>query len=144
MTNRKSGWHAILHWAGHVEIGFASVPTQRTIGQAFHQQAADEVGRDLLGGAGEEGLGEGWDVVYGYESGLGWIDGDHCKRITLNIGPACNSSQDARASARHCRSPRKTARATRIYSVMAKPDKQQLEHDPNPRRRMSRLYRPDE
>jgi len=26
---------------------------------AFHQQATDEVGGDQLGGAGEEGLGEG-------------------------------------------------------------------------------------
>ena len=31
----------------------------------FHQQAADEVGGDQLGGAGEEGLGESWEVVGG-------------------------------------------------------------------------------
>ncbi len=36
--------------------------------------AADEVGGNLLGGAGEEGLGEGWVVLRergGYWSGLG-------------------------------------------------------------------------
>jgi hypothetical protein len=37
---------------------------------AFHQQAADQLGGDLLGGAGEEGLGESWEVVYGFGSGL--------------------------------------------------------------------------
>ena len=38
----------------------------------LHQQAADELGGDLLGGAGEEGLVEGWEVVGGrggYASG---------------------------------------------------------------------------
>ena len=41
---------------------------------ARHQQAADEVGGNLLGGAGEEALGEDWEVVGGrggYGSGLG-------------------------------------------------------------------------
>jgi len=33
-------------------------PEQLTIGLALHQQAADELGGDQLGGAGEEGLGE--------------------------------------------------------------------------------------
>ena len=33
-------------------------PQQLPSGLALHQQAADEVGGDLLGGAGEEGLGE--------------------------------------------------------------------------------------
>jgi hypothetical protein len=40
---------------------------------AFHQQAADELGGNLLGGAGEEGLGEGWEVLDGrggYGSGF--------------------------------------------------------------------------
>jgi hypothetical protein len=40
-----------------------------------HQkQAADELGCNLLGGAGEEGLGEGWEGLGGrggYGSGLG-------------------------------------------------------------------------
>jgi hypothetical protein len=34
-------------------------PQQLAIGLALEQQAADELGGDLLGGAGEEGLGEG-------------------------------------------------------------------------------------
>jgi len=33
-------------------------PQQLAIGLAFHQQAADQLGGDQLGGAGEEGLGE--------------------------------------------------------------------------------------
>ncbi len=40
---------------------------------SFHQQAADEVGGNQLGGAGEEGLGEGWEVLGGrggFGSGL--------------------------------------------------------------------------
>ena len=46
-------------------------PQEVAIGLAFHQQAADEVGGNNLGGAGEEGLGEGWEVVDGFGSGLG-------------------------------------------------------------------------
>ena len=38
---------------------------------AFHQQAADELGGDNLGGAGEEGLGEVFGGRGGYGSGLG-------------------------------------------------------------------------
>jgi len=37
---------------------------------AFHQQAADELGCNLLGGAGEEGLGKVLEEVGGYGSGL--------------------------------------------------------------------------
>jgi len=37
---------------------------------ALHQQAADELGGNLLGGAGEEGLGERWEGPGGYGSGL--------------------------------------------------------------------------
>ncbi len=37
----------------------------------FHQQAADQVGGDDFGGAGEEGVGEVvWEVVNGYGSGM--------------------------------------------------------------------------
>ena len=36
----------------------------------FHQQAADELGGKLLGGAGEEGLGEALGGRGGYGSGL--------------------------------------------------------------------------
>mgnify|MGYP007096412412 CR=1 FL=1 len=44
-------------------------PQQRTRGLAFDQQAADEVGGNLLGRAGEETLGEEWDERIGYGSG---------------------------------------------------------------------------
>ncbi len=37
---------------------------------AFHQQATDELGGNQLGGAAEEGLGEGWEGIYGYGSCL--------------------------------------------------------------------------
>ena len=42
-------------------------PQQLAIRLAFHQQAADELGGNLLGGAGEEGLGE----VLGGRGGYG-------------------------------------------------------------------------
>ena len=42
-------------------------PQQLAIGLALHQQAADELGGNLLGGAGEEGLGE----VLGGRGGYG-------------------------------------------------------------------------
>jgi hypothetical protein len=41
---------------------------------AFHQQAANQLRGDHLSGAGEEGLGERWEVLGGrggYGSGLG-------------------------------------------------------------------------
>ena len=41
-------------------------PQQLAIRLAFHQQAADELGGNLLGGAAEEGVGE----VGGYGGGL--------------------------------------------------------------------------
>ena len=44
---------------------------QLTIRLAFHQQAADQLGGDLLGGAAEEGLGEVLGRRGGYGSGLG-------------------------------------------------------------------------
>jgi hypothetical protein len=37
---------------------------------AFHQQAADELRGDDLSGAGEEGLGERWEALGGYGSGV--------------------------------------------------------------------------
>ena len=44
------------------------------MGYEFHQQAADKVGGDDLGGAGEEGLGEGWEVLDGRGGyGSGWV-----------------------------------------------------------------------
>ena len=47
-------------------------PQQLASGLALHQQAADEVGCDLLGGAGEEGLGEVLGEVGGYGGRFGW------------------------------------------------------------------------
>ena len=38
-------------------------PQQLASGLAFHQQAADQLGGNLLGGAGEEGLGRFWEGV---------------------------------------------------------------------------------
>ena len=38
---------------------------------ALHEQAADELGGNLLGGAGEEGLGEVMGGLGGYGSGYG-------------------------------------------------------------------------
>jgi len=51
-------------------------PQQRGIRLAFHQQAADELGCNLLGGAGEEGLRGCWEGLGGYGSGVffGGID----------------------------------------------------------------------
>jgi len=46
-------------------------PQQLAIRLAFHQQAADQLGGDQLGGAGEEGLGEVLGGRGGYGSGLG-------------------------------------------------------------------------
>jgi hypothetical protein len=49
-----------------ISLGFHKyAPQQLASGLAFHQQAADEVGGDNFGGAGEESLGEG-------REGLGW------------------------------------------------------------------------
>ena len=45
-------------------------PQQLTIRLAFHQQAADQLGSNLLGGAGEAGLGEVLRGLGGYGSGL--------------------------------------------------------------------------
>ena len=45
-------------------------PQQLPSGLALHQQAADELGGNLLGGAGEEVLGEVLGGRGGYESGL--------------------------------------------------------------------------
>ena len=42
-------------------------PKQLATCLALHQQAANELGGNLLGGAGEEGLGEGWEGVVAME-----------------------------------------------------------------------------
>ena len=46
-------------------------PQKVARGLTFHQQATDEVGGNLLGRAGEEGLGEVLGERGGYGSGLG-------------------------------------------------------------------------
>jgi len=46
-------------------------PQQLAIGLALHQQAADELRGNQLGGAGEQRLRERWEVLGGYWSGLG-------------------------------------------------------------------------
>jgi len=45
---------------------------------AFHQQAADELGGDQVGGAGEEGLRECWEgvVAMGYVLKALWTTAD--------------------------------------------------------------------
>jgi hypothetical protein len=48
-------------------------PQQLALGLAFHQQAANQLGGDRLGGADEEGLREGWQVLGGYGSGWGMV-----------------------------------------------------------------------
>jgi len=45
-------------------------PQQLAVGLAFYQQAADELGGDQLGRAGEEGLGEVTGGRGGYGSGM--------------------------------------------------------------------------
>ena len=48
-------------------------PQQLAMCLAFHQQAANQLGGNLLGRAVEEGLGEGWELLGGrggYGSGL--------------------------------------------------------------------------
>ena len=51
--------------AGRLALGIRlrfhnDAPQQFATRLAFHQKAADEVGGNDFGGAGEEGLGEGW------------------------------------------------------------------------------------
>ena len=53
-----------------IRLGFHHhAPEQAAVPLAFHQQAADELGGNLLGGAAEEGLGEGLGKRGGYGSG---------------------------------------------------------------------------
>ena len=74
-----AGAAAAIAVAGGVVLGIRlrfhnHAPQQLARRLPFHQQAADEVGSDDLGGAGEEGLGQGWEVLDrrgGY--GGGWV-----------------------------------------------------------------------
>jgi len=68
-----------LHFHNHA-------PQQLAIGLAFHQQAADQLGGDQLGGASEEGLGKVLGGRGGYGSGL--VDGS----ITYPQGSALDRS----------------------------------------------------
>ena len=59
-----------------IRLGFHHhTPKQAAVLLAFHQQATNQVGGDQLGGAGEEGLGKGWEILGdglgGYGSGFG-------------------------------------------------------------------------
>ena len=45
-------------------------PQQAAVCLAFHQQAGNQLGGNLLGGAGEEGVGEMWGMLSGYGGGL--------------------------------------------------------------------------
>jgi hypothetical protein len=49
-------------------------PQKVARGLALHQQAADELGGDMLGGAGEEGLGECWEDLVAMEVAWGWVE----------------------------------------------------------------------
>ncbi len=51
------------------------------LGYEFHQQAAEEVGGNLHGGAGEEGLGKGWELL-GIRGGCGSGLGEEVLRDT--------------------------------------------------------------
>jgi len=48
-------------------------PQQLATFLVFHQQTAEEIGGNLLGGASKEGLGEGWEGLGGYGSGWRWL-----------------------------------------------------------------------
>ncbi len=61
-------------------------PQQLARGLAFHQQAADELGGNDFGGAGEEGLGKGWEVLGG-RGGYGSRWGMGCLKSSLKNPP---------------------------------------------------------
>ena len=54
-----------------IRLGFHNhAPQQLARGLAFHQQAADQIGGNLLGGAAEEVLGQVLGGLGGYGSGM--------------------------------------------------------------------------
>jgi len=75
-----SGGAAAVAVAGGLFVGIRlgfhhHAPQQLPSGLAFHQQAADQVGGDQLGRAGEEGWGEVLGGRGGYVSGFwGWVE----------------------------------------------------------------------
>jgi len=74
-----AGGAAAIPVAGELLLGIRlrfhnHAPQQLAIRLALHQQAADELRCDDLGGAGEEALGERWELLGGrdgYGSGFG-------------------------------------------------------------------------
>jgi len=71
-----AGGAAAVAVAGGLLLGIRlrfhnDAPQQLANGLAFHQQAADELGGDQLGRAGEEALGEMQGERGGYGDGLG-------------------------------------------------------------------------
>ena len=62
-------------------------PQQLAIGLAFHQKASDELGCDDLSGAGEEALGESWEVLGGRGGYGGGLGGEM-------LMPACSQSNN--------------------------------------------------
>jgi len=71
-----AGGVAVMPVAGGLLLGprlrfHHHAPQQLAIGLALHQQAADQLGGNELGGAGEEGWGEVLGERGGYGSGLG-------------------------------------------------------------------------
>ena len=70
-----AGGAAAVPVAGGVVLGIRlrfhnHAPQQLATFLAFHQQATDQLGGDDLSWAGEETLGEDWESVGGYGSGL--------------------------------------------------------------------------
>jgi len=68
-----AGGAAAIPVAGGLLLGIRlrfhhHAPQQLAIGLALHQQAADELRRNHLGGAGEEEAGECWEGLGGYGS----------------------------------------------------------------------------
>ncbi len=56
----------LLHLPWRIRLRFHNhAPQHLACGLPFHKQAADEVWGDHLGGAGEEGVGQGWEVLDG-------------------------------------------------------------------------------
>ena len=59
-----------------IRLGFHHhAPEQAAVLLAFHQQATNQVGGDLLGRAGEKALGGGWEIL---GDGLGGGYGSGC------------------------------------------------------------------
>ena len=60
-------------------------PQKLAIRLEFHQQATDKLRGDLLGGAGEEAMGEGLGVRGGYGSGLSRLTHEEIGDSTRNM-----------------------------------------------------------